>query len=100
MRKIVLAVVALLAVPAMAPALEEATNIHGNTPYFYTGYYQYGTSPYVVVPNYRINDANFSYSFSPYQYSYSQTGFYGSPTIRRPWSLGYLSDQYHGAYYF
>jgi hypothetical protein len=98
--KYAIAAVALVGICGGAFADNEAINVHKNFPYYYTGYYQYGSSPYVVVPNYRINDANYSYLFSPYYYGYNSTGFYGKPVTRRPWSLGYLSDGYHGAYYF
>jgi hypothetical protein len=98
--KYLIASVVLAGLCSSAFASNEATDVHGHFPYYYTGYYQYGNSPYVVVPNYRINDANYSYLFSPYYYSYNSSGFYGKPVTRRPWSLGYLSDGYHGAYYF
>lgn len=90
----------LLTVASSAFALGEATNVHGSFPYYYTGYYQYGNSPYTVVPNYRTADASHSYLFSPYYYSYSSTGFYGKPVTKRPWSFGYLSNGVHGAYYY
>jgi hypothetical protein len=95
-----LAAAVSLMVSSASFAVNEATPIHANFPYYYTGYYQYGSSPYVVVPNFKINDANYSYLFSPYYYGYNQTGFYGKPVTRRPWSLGYMSDGSHGVYYY
>lgn len=97
---VLMAATAFMTLSSVSFAVNEAMPIHSNFPYYYTGYYQYGSSPYVVVPNYKINDANYSYLFSPYYYSYSSTGFFGKPVTRRPWSLGYLSDGDHGAYYY
>ncbi len=100
MRHLAVCAALFLGITTSAFAVNEATPVHANFPYYYTGYYQYGSSPYVVVPNWRINDANYSYLSSPYYYSYNSSGFYGKPITRRPWSLGYLSDGTHGAYYF
>ncbi len=99
---------ALAAVPAVlaglttnAMALEnQAVDVKKGYPYYYTGYYQYGTSPYVSVPNWRLANSGYSYVFSPYYYGYSASGFYGTPRLRRPWSLGYMSDGHSGAYYY
>ncbi|MGI8905087.1 MAG: hypothetical protein ACR2IE_01190 [Candidatus Sumerlaeaceae bacterium] len=89
-----------LSVPAAAFALGEAVDVHKTFPYYYTGYYQYGSSPYVVVPNFRTSDTNFATMSSPYYYRNTGSGFYSSPVTRRPWSFGFLSDGYHGTYYF
>lgn len=78
----------------------QAIDVKEGYPYYYTGYYQYGSSPYVAVPNWRLASSGYSYVFSPYYYGYSASGFYGTPRLRRPWSLGYMSDGHYGAYYY
>jgi hypothetical protein len=95
-----LASLGLLLLCGTAGAVGEAINVHGPFPYYYSGYYQYGSSPYVVVPNMKTADSSLPTMSSPYYYRNNGSGFFANPVTRRPWSLGYSTDGYHGMYYF
>jgi len=98
-----LTMAAIVAGAGAAQALEnQSVDVKKGFPYYYTGYYQYAQSPYAGVPNWRLAQSGYSYIFSPYYYGYSASGWYGTPRLRRPWSLGYLSDGQNGggAYYY
>lgn len=97
--RVVLSAITVSCVGSAVAAENHTTDLRKSIPYYYTGYYQYGSKPYVGVSNFAIARGS-SYLFSPYSYGYNPTGFYGTPNVKRAWSLGYLSNGHSGAYYY